>query len=77
MMAMTETRIVYICPHCMHCEESAGPCGRCGTVVVECEAGPTDDRMRRPIIDQRGNVRTRAPQWWLRKRVGKLVKYFE
>jgi hypothetical protein len=36
-----------------------------------------DDPCRRPIIDAQGNVRTRAPLWWLRHRLGDLVKYYE
>lgn len=76
-MAMIDTTVVHICPRCLNCEEGQGPCRVCGTEVLACEAGSTEDRIRRPLIDNQGRVRTRAPRWWLRKRVGKLAKYFE
>ncbi len=69
--------IVYLCPHCLHSEEAAGECSHCGTQVVVCEVGGPDDSSRRPLMDREGNVRTRAPRWWLRTRVAQLMKYFE
>ncbi len=67
----------YLCPDCLTPTESSGPCANCGADVMECRPGDTDDPCRRPIIDSRGNVRTRAPLWWLRHRLGDLVKYYE
>lgn len=68
---------IYLCPNCLSAAESAGNCPACGTPVLECRPGDSDDPCRRPIIDARGNVRTRAPLWWLRHRVGRLVKFVE
>lgn len=76
-MGMIETSVVYICPRCLNSEEEEGPCGVCGTEVLVCETGSIGDRSRCPLIDEQGRVRTRAPRWWLMKRVGTLVKYSE
>lgn len=74
MIGMGST-VVYLCPNCLNSEESEGPCSICGTLVVACDTGKPGDPERRPLIDGEGRVRTRAPQWWLKQRLSKFVKY--
>ncbi len=74
-MAGLGRTVVYLCPNCLNSEESEGPCSVCGTLVVECNAGEPGDPGRRPLIDEKGRVRSRAPIWWLNRRVNKFIKY--
>lgn len=69
--------LIFLCPNCLSAAESAGACPKCGTIVLECKPGDADDPCRRPIVDAQGNIRTRAPLWWLRHHVGQLVKFLE
>ncbi|MGD2156311.1 MAG: hypothetical protein PVG32_05520 [Anaerolineales bacterium] len=33
--------------------------------MIECDAGEFDDERRKPPIDKRGYLVTRAPRWYL------------
>ncbi len=65
---------VYLCANCMLPGDSPGPCPRCGRERLTCRPGDPDDPCRRPWIDAQGQVRTRAPLWWLTKTVGPLAE---
>jgi hypothetical protein len=59
-------------------------CQRYARVLPSLRAGPADvlswrpdDPCRRPLMDAAGQVRTRAPLWWLRLRVGPLLEFLE
>jgi hypothetical protein len=65
-MALQGTVQVYLCPRCLSAEGGPGVCPRCGEERLACRPGAPDDPCRRPLMDSRGQVRTRAPFWWLR-----------
>ena len=65
---------VYLCANCMLPGDSPGPCPRCGRERLTCRPGDPDDPCRRPWIDAQGQVRTRAPLWWLKQTVGSLAE---
>ena len=65
---------VYLCARCLLAGDAPGPCPRCGQDRLTCRPGDPDDPCRRPWIDARGEVRTRAPLWWLKQTVGGLVE---
>lgn len=73
----TDEGPIYLCTNCLSAAEAAGDCPMCGGKVLECKPGDADDPCRRPIIDAQGNVRSRAPLWWLRHRVGNLIRFME
>jgi len=68
---------VYLCPRCLDSQASAGICPRCGLERLGCRPGDPDDPCRRPLVDDAGQVRTRAPLWWLRRTVGPLMRHLD
>jgi hypothetical protein len=68
---------VYLCPRCLTASDTPGPCAVCGTECVHCRPGDPDDPCRRPLMDSRGRVQTRAPLWWLRHTVSPLTHHVE
>jgi len=68
---------LHLCPRCLLSGEAPGPCPRCGGQRLTCRPGDPDDPCRRPLIDAEGQVRTRAPLWWLRHTVGRLASFWE
>ena len=68
---------LYLCPNCFVAGGEPGNCPNCGTLRVGCRPGDPDDPCRRPLIDSRGMVRTRAPLWWLRYTVTQLTDYIQ
>jgi hypothetical protein len=72
-MTDVESERIYLCPSCLTPADSGGPCRNCGETVIECKPGDPDDPCRRPLIDDQGRVRTRAPLWWVRQ----LTDYLE
>ncbi len=73
---MAEPVKIHLCPRCLLPAEGPGACSNCGAEVVRCRPGDPDDPCRRPVMDRQGNVRTRAPLWWLRARLGELARYY-
>jgi hypothetical protein len=73
-MSPQEGSITYLCSRCFSFEDAAGTCPRCGIARIECLPGKADDPHRRPIMNERGQVRSRAPRWWLRHTVGRLLR---
>lgn len=68
---------VYLCPRCLWVDESPGPCPDCGHERAVCRPGDPDDPCRRPLMDESGRVKTRAPLWWLRHSVGRITELLE
>ncbi len=65
---------VYLCPRCLTADERPGLCPRCKVERLGCDAGAPLDECRRPLMDEAGRIRTRAPLWWLRKTVSALAE---
>jgi hypothetical protein len=68
---------IFLCPRCLTASGEPGVCSRCGIARLGCTPGDPDDPCRRPVVDARGQVRTRAPLWWLRQSVASLTGYLE
>ncbi len=76
-MSETEPVQLYLCPRCLLPGETPEPCPRCGGERLTCRPGDLEDPCRRPLIDSAGQVRTRAPLWWLKKTMGPLARIWE
>jgi len=72
-MGIERIPLVYLCPRCLLSEAQPGSCARCGGERVRCCPGEPDDPGRRPLLDREGKVQTRAPVWWLRHTVARLM----
>jgi hypothetical protein len=70
---VSEDIVVYVCRRCTTSAGEGGTCVYCGGERVACEPGDVGDPIRRPIIDEKGNVLTRAPIWWLQFTIPKLM----
>lgn len=68
---------LYLCVNCLIPAEQAGQCEACGRERILCKPGDLSDPCRRPLMDAQGRVRTRAPIWWLKHRVGRLIDYLD
>ena len=68
---------VYLCPRHLIPQEKPGQCSFCDLELIECRPGDPDDPCRRPVVDEQGRVRSRAPLWWLEKTVGALKPYLD
>jgi hypothetical protein len=68
---------MFMCRRCLLADESATPCPQCGRERPLVRPGEAADPVRRPMIDREGNVRTRAPLWWLRETVADLTRWLE
>ncbi len=53
----------HICPTCFRVARSTRSCH--GRRMALVRAGQMSAHSRRPLMDERGNLRTRAPQWFL------------
>jgi hypothetical protein len=71
------TEWLFLCPNCFMPGEKEGPCTQCGTQVLKCRPGDPDDPCRRPLMDDHGRVRSRAPLWWLQRKVTRLMEYMQ
>ena len=74
---MESTQTIYLCPRCLAASAQPGVCDRCGEERLGCRPGEADDPCRRPLMDARGQVRTRAPLWWVRKTMARLAEAIE
>ncbi len=74
-MGPTMDAEVYLCPNCLLPGGEAGKCPECGNERLSCRPGDPDDPCRRPLMDAAGNLRTRAPLWWLQYTVTDLTNY--
>ena len=68
---------IYLCPKCLEAQLAPGPCPNDGTDLLTCKPGDPDDPCRRPIVDAMGQVKTRAPVWWLKYSVTELMNLLE
>ena len=68
---------IFLCPRCLTAAAEPGACLLCGAERLGCTPGEPDDPCRRPVVDAGGQVRTRAPLWWLRQSVAPLTSYLE
>jgi hypothetical protein len=75
--AMGNDEVIYMCPNCFNPGDTDGPCAICGTQVLQCRPGDPDDPCRRPLQDSSGNIKSRAPKWWLEHQVGPLIDHMD
>ena len=66
---MNADYIFYLCPICFEVSESERE--HHGRVMVRCDAGEPGDERRKPVINGGGNLKSRAPRWFL-EAVGSL-----
>lgn len=65
---MTEQhRIIYICQECFTMREEPRKC--CGLEMIRIDAGAPGDPRSKPLMDEHGNLKTRAPVWWVERQV--------
>jgi hypothetical protein len=57
--------LVYVCERCFSADDQPGPCRRCQQPRREFAVGALDDPQRRPLIGADGQLRCRAPLWWV------------
>ncbi len=60
---MNTNAIFYLCPYCFEVSEVAGD--HHGHRMLRCNAGESGDERRKPVIDECGNLKSRAPRWFL------------
>ncbi len=77
MTAENEPRI-YMCPRHLVPQLGPGKCPQdCALELIECLPGDPDDPCRRPLVDENGSIKTRAPLWWLRHSVSELWPFIK
>lgn len=76
-MSLNQDVEVYLCSVHLIPTGQPGVCSECGRELVGCRPGDPDDPCRRPLMDSRGRILTRAPLWWLRYSVSDLAKRFQ
>jgi len=69
--------IMYVCPNCFTAADASGECGVCGHQLYEFKPGDVDDPCRCPVVNDRGEVVTHAPLWWLRSVAPELAERME
>lgn len=62
---MAEQRIIYICPECFTMAED--PQAGCEHKMLRVDAGDPGDQRSKPLMDAEGNLKTRAPVWWVER----------
>lgn len=65
--------VLHVCKRCLTPSGEPDPCRYCGGQKVACRTGAEGDPLRRPRMDWRGKVITRAPIWWLNYTVPDLI----
>lgn len=76
-MSEKNENILYLCPKCFAPAEEAGPCPHCGAEVKEFCPGSAEDACRKPVINEKGEVCTHVPLWWIRAVAPELAKHLE
>lgn len=76
---MTEgfAKQIHLCPKCLEAQAAPGLCPNDGMELLTCKPGDPDDPCRRPLIDAMGQIKTRAPVWWLKYSVTELMDILE
>ncbi len=72
-MAYEVVEVFYMCPKHLEPAYEQSPCPKCGRQRVTCCPGEADDPCRKPLISAQGEIRSRAPLWWLQRKVAWLV----
>lgn len=62
---MSEHRIIYICQDCFTIAEEPRKC--CDHDMARIDAGAPGDERSKPLMDEHGNLKTRAPVWWVER----------
>jgi hypothetical protein len=60
---MNANTTFYLCPMCFEVSEVERE--HHGHRMICCDAGQPGDERRKPVIDERGNVKSHAPRWFL------------
>lgn len=60
---MNANTTFYLCPICF--ETSEVEAKQHGHPMLRCDAGQPGDERRKPVMDERGNLKSRAPRWFL------------
>ena len=60
---MDQKLVIYVCPICFRVSDHEEECHE--HKMVLCETGFPGDERRKPVIDQFGNLVSRAPRWYL------------
>jgi hypothetical protein len=60
---MNANTTFYLCPMCFEVSGVEGE--HHGQRMICCDAGQPGDERRKPVIDERGNVKSHAPRWFL------------
>jgi len=55
--------IFYLCPVCFETSESGVEYHR--HQMIRCDAGQPGDERRKPLVDDSGQLKSRAPRWFL------------
>jgi len=55
----------YMCPKCFEAADDPTPCPRCGGKRAMCQPGAADNPIRKPLMSATGELKSRAPVWWL------------
>ncbi len=58
-------RIIYLCGHCFKIGDEPWEC--CGRQTIRYDAGVPGDPRSKPLMDEQGNLKTRAPVWWVER----------
>lgn len=58
-------RIIYVCQDCFTIAEEPRKC--CEHRMVRIDAGTPGDERSKPLTDAGGNLKTRAPVWWVER----------
>lgn len=53
----------YICPTCFETSETPRECH--GQMMIHCAALPAGHEDLKPLFDEEGNLKTRAPAWFV------------
>ena len=71
-MAYDSLPVFYMCLKCLEPAAEETTCPRCGGERVKCRPGEPDDPCRKPLMTPTGELKGRAPIWWLQWSVGQL-----
>ncbi len=66
--------VIYVCRRCLTPSGEFDLCRYCNGEKVACHPGAEGDPLRRPMVDAKGRVLTRAPIWWLHYTMPQLVE---
>ncbi len=58
-------RIIYICQECFTIATRSQTC--CERKMIRIDAGVPGDERSKPLMDEYGNLKTRAPVWWVER----------